>query len=398
MLKILIFTQGCSANVADSEAMAGLLQEAGHILVGDEDDADIVIFNTCTVKGPTESFFRKKMAELRRKKKKVIIAGCIPQSEKVLKGLEELPKIGTFQISRIIDAVNAVMQDKEFAALERGTASPLLLPRIRKNSLVEIVPISQGCTGCCTFCKTKQARGALHSYPEAEILQRVRKAVKEKVREFWITSQDNSVYGKDLGSAHATGRPLLAELLKKIIAVPGEFKVRLGMANPGDFMIMLDDIIELFKSPKMFKFIHVPVQSGSDSVLRAMRRNHSAEDFIKIAEKFRKRIPDITIMTDMICGFPGESANDFDESMMLLRKARPDLVNVSRFWARPGTPAARMKQLSGGVIKERGKQLMDEFKKIAAGNNKAWIGRKTVVFFSEQGKNGTIISKNRSYK
>jgi threonylcarbamoyladenosine tRNA methylthiotransferase CDKAL1 len=388
MAKVHFITQGCSANVADSEVMQGLVKEE-HSLVDSPEEADIVVFNTCTVKGPTENEFKRKITELKKLNKKVVLAGCIPQGQP--KDFSEYSRVGTYQIKQIKKAVDSTLHGDVVSYLERVDEGRLNTPKVRKNSLVEIVPILQGCLNSCTFCKTKHARGNANSYPVLDIVRHISKAAEEGVKEIWLTSQDNAVYGLEFDSN-------LALLLKSIITIDRDFKIRVGMGNPKYMLLYLDELINVMKNPKVFKFIHIPLQAGSDKVLTDMKRGYTASEFSFIVKRFREAIPDISIATDIICGFPTETAEDFTETIRVLKETKCDMINVSRFWPRPGTPAASLKQVDGAEAKERCKKLMDLFHSIAAEHNKQFIGKTEKILITEAGKDGSFIGKNDCYK
>jgi threonylcarbamoyladenosine tRNA methylthiotransferase CDKAL1 len=308
--------------------MQGLLKEKGHRLTEDENEADIIVFNTCTVKGPTESFFKKKLKELESKGKKVILTGCIPQSEKKKEKLEKYSMVGTFQLEKIEEAVQETDNGNTVQFLKRENKSRLNIPKIRKNPLIEIVPINDGCLSACTFCKTKQARGNLYSYPENDIVRHISKAVEDGAKEIWLTSQDTAVYGIDQKST-------IVELLKSIVEIKRSFRLRVGMGNPDFLKNYIDEYIKILKHEKVFRFVHIPVQAGSDKVLKDMRRKYTAEEYVQIVKKLKEEIPDITIATDIICGFPQENEEDFQKTIDIMKTTRPDVVNISRFWPRP---------------------------------------------------------------
>ena len=387
MAKVHFITQGCSANVADSEVMMGILKDRGDVLVDNSEDADVVVINSCTVKGPTETAFKRKLTEL--KGKKVVIAGCIPQAEP--KNYSDYSRIGTYQIKNITKVVDETLKGNQVALLERNDEGRLNLPKVRKSNFVEIVPILQGCLNSCTFCKTKHARGNAVSYPINDIVRHVSKSVEEGVKEIWLTSQDNAVYGLEFNSN-------LAELLKEIVSIDRDFKIRVGMGNPKYMLGYLDDLISIMKHPKMFKFIHIPLQAGSDKVLEDMKRGYTSEEFAFIVKKFKEEIPEITIMTDIICGYPTETAKDFEKTVKVIKETKPDMINVSRFWPRPGTPAAKLRQIDGGESKDRASIMMDLFKEVALQNNQKLMGWKGRITITEPGKFNTWVGKNDSYK
>src|SRR3989344_6124015 len=391
MAKIHFITQGCSANVADSEVMMGVLEDRWDELVDNSNDADIVVFNTCTVKNPSVTSFQRNLKELKQKypEKKIIIAGCISQAEP--RNYLEYSRIGTYQIKNIAKMVDETLKGNQVAFLERNDKGRLNIPKIRKNNLIEITSILMGCKSNCTFCKTKHARGNAVSYPVKDIVRHVSKSVEEGAREIWLTSQDNAVYGMEFNSS-------LAKLLKEIVSIDRDFKVRVGMGNPKYMLPFLDKLISVMKNPKIFKFIHIPLQSGSDKVLEDMKRGYKAEDFVKIVSEFRKEIPEISIATDIICGFPTETEKDFEETLKIINKTRPDMINYSIFSPRPGTPAAKMKQVDGREAADRCRIIMNLFKKIAKENNQKLINKKYKILITEKGKNNTWIGKNDSYK
>ncbi|MGM5485087.1 MAG: tRNA (N(6)-L-threonylcarbamoyladenosine(37)-C(2))-methylthiotransferase [Nanobdellota archaeon] len=391
MSKVYFFTQGCSANVADSEIMAGRLKESGFTIVDDAESSDIIILNSCAVKGPTISTFRRTLKEFEKMEKPIVVAGCLPQAEQDLSILGEHSVVGLGHIDRIVEVVEETLNGSALRVLTRESASRLNKPKVRNNYLVEIVPISEGCMGNCAYCKTKLAKGDLVSYPEEDIVRHVKRAVRDGVLEVWITSQDTSIYGKDIGTN-------IVNLLKRIISIPGSFRVRLGMANPKPLLGFLDEFSWVMKNEKMYSFLHIPVQSGSNEVLKDMGRDYSVEDFKFIIRHLREEIPDITIATDIICGYPTESEEQFRESYELVKKIRPDVLNISRFWPMEGTRAAKLKPLDGGLVKSRSSSMTKLYHKIAREKNESWIGWKGPVYITERGKNNEYVGHNHSYK
>ncbi|MEK6950874.1 MAG: tRNA (N(6)-L-threonylcarbamoyladenosine(37)-C(2))-methylthiotransferase [Nanoarchaeota archaeon] len=385
-------TYGCSHNFADSEQMAGLLQQAKFEYQEKLEDADIIIFNTCTVKGPTESAFYTRLEEIKNQfpYKIIIIAGCIPQSDPGK--LKKFSLLGTRQIHHIVEVVEEALHDNVVQLLETGEMPPLNLPKIRKNPVVEIIPISRGCLSRCTFCKTKQARGNLESYPVVEIVSVAAQALREGVKEIWLTSQDTGCYGFDLGTN-------LVQLLKELISLPGEFKIRIGMGNPLHFQRYYQELFPLLNDPHLFQFLHLPAQSGSNAILKAMRRGNTNEEFLSLVEELRQRVPLVTLATDIIVGFPGETEEDHQATVSLLRKTTPDVVNISRFWPRPGTPAAVMEQLPIEIIQQRTKVITEIFQNISKMQNERWLDWEGEMVITEKGsKPGQWCGRNFAYK
>ena len=392
MTKFHIQTTGCSANQADSEQMAGLLKEAKFTPVDTIEDADVVIFNTCTVKTPSENSFFTQLEEFKKEHpyKIIIISGCIPQADR--QKLKYYSLVGTKQIHKIVSAVEEALHDNVLQLLNNDEMPPLNLPRVRKNPIVEIMPINRGCLGACTFCKTKKARGNLVSYPLEEIVAATKKAIAEGVKEIWLTSQDTYCYGFDIGTN-------LPALLEQLVQIPGDFKIRIGMGNPDHLSKIETRLLEVYRHPKIFKFLHLPLQAGHDKTLKAMRRLYTVQEFISTVERFKKEIPEINLMTDIIVGYPTETEDHYWGTLQAVRRTAPDSINISRFWSRPGTPAADLTELPGEVVKHRSRVLTDIFHNISKLQNERWVGWQGEIIIDEKGKElRQWIGRNDSYK
>jgi len=392
MTSFYIETYGCSHNFADSERMAGLLKAAQFEPVDNLEDAHIVIFNTCTLKGRAADFFFTKLEQVREENpyKVILVGGCIAQTER--KRLQDYSLIGAKSLHHIVEVVEESLNDNIVKMLETGEIPPLNLPRIRKNPIIEIIPISVGCLNDCSFCKTKAARGHLKSYRIEEIVDLARNSLKEGVKEFWLTSQDTMCYGFDIQTN-------LARLLMEIIKIPGEFKVRVGMGNPEHLLKFKDELIQLFNHPKIFKFIHLPLQSGSDRILKDMNRNNTVKEFVDLIKQIREIVPNITIATDIIAGFPTETEEDFWETLSIARIITPDVMNISRFWPRPKTPAADLEQLPVEEIERRKKVLTDIFHNISTLQNERWCGWQGEIIIDEKGQEEKQwVGRNPAYK
>ncbi len=394
MAKIFIKTFGCSANYNNSEIMEGLLLKAGHNIVNEPEDADLIIVNTCTVKLPTEKKVKRTIRDFLKLKKKLIIAGCMPEVQKdMLKKISpELSFVGVHHTREIVSAVEKIIRGDSIDLTGKRNETKLNLPVKRKNSIIQIIQISEGCNGICTYCIVRLAKGKLFSYPEDEIVKQVKSAIKDGCKEIWLTSQDTASYGQDINKN-------LVSLLKKIINVKGDFKVRIGMMDPNNLILILDNLIALIKSDKIFKFLHIPVQSGNNEILKKMKRPYKANDFKKIIKKLRKEIPEITISTDIICGFPGETEKQFNDSVNLIKETKLDVLNISRFWPRPGTEAEKMEnQVHGRITKKRSQILTKEFNKICTDRNKKWMNWEGEILVDEKGQKGSFIGRNYCYK
>ena len=225
------------------------------------------------------------------------------------------------------------------------------------------------------------------------IRQDVKEHLKAGCKEIWITSNDTGAY-----MVEQSGRQKITELLEQVLSIPIDFKLRLGMMNPSNSITILDELIEIYKHPKMFKFLHVPVQSGNNEILKLMNRKYTVENFINVVEAFRKEIPEITISTDVIVGFPSETEEQFNDSLNLIKKIKPDVLNLSRYAARDGTIAAKMKQLQTNKLKERSRKMTGIFRQVSYENNKKWLNWQGKILIDEKGKEDSWIGRNYCYK
>ncbi|XP_025018102.1 threonylcarbamoyladenosine tRNA methylthiotransferase isoform X2 [Tetranychus urticae] len=360
--KIFVKTWGCSHNNSDGEYMAGLLASNGYKIVNTEDEADLVVLNSCTVKNPSEDHFRNAINSAKDKNKFVVVAGCVSQATPNVGYLKNLSILGVQQIDRVVEVVEETLKGNRVRLLgkkkvnrRKAGGASLNLPKIRRNPLIEIIPISTGCLNQCTYCKTKHARGDLGSYPIGEIVNRAVEAFKEGCKEIWLTSEDTGAYGKDIDCS-------LPQLLYALInVIPDGCYLRLGMTNPPYIKDYLEDMGKILSHHRVYSFLHIPVQSGSDQVLSDMRREYFRRDFEDIVEYLRQRVPGITIATDIICGFPTETAADFAETLQLVAKYRFPILFINQFYPRPGTVAAKMERIPANQVRERTKKLTELF-------------------------------------
>ncbi len=390
--KICLKTYGCSANLADSEAMLALLQEKG-FKISSEKEADLIVINSCTVKGPSESSVFRDIKKFRAAGKKIIVSGCVPQadSDLVESKLKKVSIVGVFNISKIGEAVSKTLDGERVVFLDRRNEIKVGLKRQRKNKVIAVIPISEGCIGACTYCKTKHARGDLFSFPIEEIRKEFQAAIDGGCKEIWITSQDTAAYGLDSGTT-------LVELLKELLKIKGNYKIRIGMGNPEHFAKIIDDLFKLMKKDaRLFWFLHIPVQSGSDAILKKMNRKYNVGDFKCLLHVIRHGF---AISTDIICGFPGETEDQFQESIDLVEWIKPDFLNISMFWPRPGTAAAKMKQgFHPREARRRTRILTKVYDEIALEKNKEFIGKVVDILIDEKGKKPVSwIGRTQEYK
>ncbi len=354
-------TYGCSANQNNTEIMKGLVRQAGLEITNNPDIADLLIINTCIVKEPTEKAIERKISDLRKKysDKPIIIAGCMPEVRKEKLKKENLFLLGTHHIKDICKLIRKIFENKynEKDFLSAGNEEKLCQPKISLRKEIGITQISEGCLGNCTFCITKYAKGKLFSYSEEEIIKNIQNDLKS-CREIWLTSQDNASYGLEQGNRKLTG------LLNKILALKGRFRVKIGMMNPENVLPILPELTKIYKNEKMHKFLHLPLQSGSNEILSRMNRKYKTEDFLKIILAFKKEIPDLIFWTDIIVGFPGETEEDFQKTIKIIKQAKPDFINISRFWPIKGTEASKLKPLPAETIKSRTKKFLEIYNKL----------------------------------
>lgn len=443
---IRVLSFGCSANFGEGEMIAGLLQEQGYALRQNPQDGGITVLNLCTVKGDSSAL--KEIARVRQQEPtgKLVLTGCVTpelqqaavricsepvgavnnnataanssnagaggeniesaksapiqvadakplHGQEVAKSVPPLAIATTHALRQMPEIVRELQAGKSPVRMEKRPEAKVNLPRVSYNPVVGIVPVSNGCMDACSFCSTRLVKGKLLSYGAAEIVQEVRTLVASGHQQIWLTGQDSACWGFEFGDN-------LARLVKRILReVPGDYFLRIGMGNPRHTMEYLDELVEVFEDPRVFRFIHLPVQSGSSAVLSGMKRRHSVDDYLHIAQTLQKRYNDLTLSTDIIVGFPGESEEDFQQTLHVLEQTRPSICNRTRFVPRRGTLAAKMtNQIPKNTKKDRSARLTEAFKHIALQNNQEWEGWTGELLVDEQGKNGSMLGRNYAYR
>ena len=391
--KVWIEAYGCSASMADSEMMSGLLKAGGYELADEENESSLNIIVTCSVKDVTQHRMLHRIDKLSRSAKPLIVAGCLPKTER--QRIESLSPfaslVGPHCIDRTIDAVRSALSGEKSVFVEDSFLDKVNLPKIRINPIVSIIEIASGCMSECSFCQTKLAKGRLRSYRIGDILRQMRSDIADGCKEIWLSSTDNGCYGKDIGSD-------LVHLLRSCCLVEGNYKIRVGMMNPMYLPFMIKDLIEVFSdNDKIFKFLHIPVQSGSERILRKMKRGHTVETYRNIVKAFRKEFPEITIATDVIIGFPSETNQDFLKTIDLIKETEPDIVNSSKYSSRSGTDACKLKQVDSRIVKQRTELLHTLIKQIAVKRNSIWKGWRGNIIIDETSENN-IQGRNYAYK
>lgn len=395
MLEIYFETYGCSANKNSSEIMKGIVKSAGLNLIENPERADFVVINSCIVKEPTEAKIKKRINDFLKMGKKVILAGCMPRlNEKKLTHIGNLFLIDTSQIKNIVNLIKDIRDGSyDFDKyLKKRNEVKLNSPKISEEKIIGITQISEGCLGECKYCITKLAKGKLFSYPVEEIVKSVKSDVDAGCGEIWLTSQDCASYGNN------DEKYLLPELLEKIVSLKGEFFVRVGMMNPNNVLKILPELIEIYKSKKMFKFLHLPIQSGSDKILKEMGRNYKISDAMKIIREFKKNFPESVIATDIIVGYPGETEKDFEKTYNLIKEIKPEILNSSKFWPRPHTPASKLKQVDRNIVINRVSESMKLHLEICNKNQQKWKNLTTEVLIDKKGFPGTFLARDKNYR
>lgn len=338
-----------------------------------------MIINTCVVTDRTEKNMIKRLCQLQGER--LVIAGCLPAAMP-----ETVQDIRCQKVMGILDRSAGQKMGKAFRSEE---TRPRHLPPAQ--NLCAVINISEGCKGRCSYCIVRRARGALRSKTVQEVTEEIQRRQKEGAVEIQLASQDAAAYGLDLGSS-------LPELLDAVVRIDGDFRVRVGMMNPDLLSPILENLIRSYEDPKIYKFLHLPVQSGSDRVLDSMKRGYEARDFLDMAARFRAAFPDLTLYTDVISGFPGETDEDSRATEDLIRAADPDKVNVTRYSSRPGTVASKLKDMPSRFKKDRSRRMTRLWQEIAGRRNGLYLGKTLVVQVTERGREGTMMARSPNYR
>jgi len=382
MARYHIETYGCTSNRGESRRIERRLRDAGHHAVDGPESADVAILNTCTVVEKTERNMLRRAAELNAETADLIVTGCMA-----------LAQGDEFQ-SADIDA-QVLHWDDVPQAITNGecpTTTPDAEPVL--DGEIGILPIARGCMSDCSYCITKHATGRIESPPVEENVRKARALVHAGASELRITGQDTGVYGWDRNQ----GESLLPELLERICAIEGDFRVRVGMANPKGVHGVRERLARTFaEHDELYNFLHAPVQSGSDDVLAEMRRQHEVSEFVEVVETFDEHLDEWTLATDFIVGFPTESDRAFEQSMALLREVRPERINVTRFSKRPDTDAAEMDGLGGTIKKERSKAMSELKGEVVGAAYEDLVGTEREVLVVEDGTADSVKCRDDAY-
>lgn len=369
-LKIYTETYGCTYNTGDTEKLCEIAKNNGCEIADSPDEADSILINTCVVIDKTEQNMYRRLSVF--KDKNLFITGCLPPIAKE-KLKEEFPN------AHIIDS--SVIHK---CYMKNPTAS---------KRCISVLQIARGCPGHCTYCITRIARGKLESFPMEDIVRQAKELVKSGASEIQLTAQDTASWGIDRDD-----NLRLPDLLRELCKIDGEFMIRIGMANPDKLLPILDDFLDAFSNKKIFKFLHIPVQSGSDSVLKLMGRRYITSEYEEIISRVRSRFPDVRISTDYIAGFPNETDEDAKASVDQIFRTKPCKVNITRFSSRPGTPASKFKKIPEYIKKDRSKALTDASNEVCSLGNKEWLGRHLRCIVTEAVKKGSVTARDITYQ
>ena len=363
-------TYGCTYNTGDTEKIKEIAKAQGCTIVSSPKKAEAILINTCIVIEKTEQKMFKRLELFANKK--LFITGCLPP-------IAENRLRSSYPNAHIIDPISIHPCYRKI-----GTASP---------AGSAVLQIARGCNGHCTYCVTRIARGKLHSFPLEDIISHAKALIAAGAIELQVTAQDTASWGIDRDDTLR-----LPDLIRTLSSLDGNFMIRVGMANPDTLLPILDDYLEALKSPKIFLFLHIPVQSGSNVVLKKMGRRYTADVYEEIIARSRAVFPDIRICTDYIAGFSGETDEDSAQSVEQILRTRPGKVNITRFSVRPNTPASKWRRLPEQVKKARSKALTDAVNIVYDANTSELIGKKIDCIVTETDKSGSVTARDRTYQ
>ncbi|HZL64118.1 MAG TPA: tRNA (N6-isopentenyl adenosine(37)-C2)-methylthiotransferase MiaB [Thermoleophilia bacterium] len=409
---------GCQMNEHDAERIRALLEERGLAPVGEPDGADVLVYNTCTVRKSADDRLAGHLGTAARLKREdpgriVLVTGCLPQAEK-----DELFRrfpfvdgaVGPQNLHHLGDLLDAAVKPPGPAGggassakrprgyFEDGPAMSGALEARRQRPFQAWVQIMSGCTNFCSYCIVPHVRGPERSRDLAEVVAEVRRLVGDGVREVTLLGQNVNAYGRDLGRLTGAGGsrsaagdgPGFPALLRALDAVDGLERVRFMTSHPKD---LSDELVAaVAESPSVCEHVHLPAQAGSDRILAAMRRGYTAEWFIGRAHALREAVPDVSITTDLIAGFPGETEQEFAQTLDLVEAAAFDAAYTFVYSPRRGTAAADLPgQLPAEVKRERVERLIAATQRLALKSHTSWVGRRAEVLVEGASRDGRLL-------
>jgi tRNA-2-methylthio-N6-dimethylallyladenosine synthase len=392
----LVRTFGCQMNEHDSERIAGLLMADGMTPAADVEEARVVVFNTCAIRENADNRLYGNLGHLkplkeRRPDLRIVVAGCLAQKDQA-KIQDRAPwvdvVVGTHALTNLLDLLRQAEEDgPQMDVREYTEVFPSALPVAREDAFRAWVSIAPGCDNGCTFCIVPLVRGPQRSRPIGDILAEVQELARRGVVEVTLLGQNVNTFGRDVTVPGSSKRPLFADLLREVGTIDGIRRVRFTSPHPHDFT---PDVIEaMAETPTVCEHIHFPLQSGSDRVLQAMRRSYRRDRYLAWLDRIRDAIPEIAVSTDVIVGFPGETEEDFLDTLDVVERAGFDSAYTFQYSPRPGTRAASFEdQVPKGVVQERFDRLVELQERIALQRAREQIGRTFEVLVEGVGKKG----------
>jgi tRNA-2-methylthio-N6-dimethylallyladenosine synthase len=402
--RYLLRTFGCQMNEHDSERIAGLLTADGYVPTAQAADASVVVFNTCAVRENADNRLYGNLGHLRPLKQRnprmrIVVAGCLAQKDGGL--IQERAPwvdvvVGTHALPALLDLLHRAETDgPQLDVREQTETFPSALPALREVEHHAWVSIAVGCDNACTFCIVPLVRGPQLSRPIADILAEVQALARRGVVEVTLLGQNVNTYGRDLTVPDSPRRPLFADLLRVVNEVDGLRRIRFTSPHPHDFT---PDVIDAMAgTDKVCEHIHFPLQSGSDRVLRDMRRSYRRERYLGWLERIRAAIPEVAVSTDIIVGFPGETDDDFEGTLDVVRRARFDQAYTFQYSPRPGTRAATMPdQVPKHVVQERFDRLVALQQQISLERMREQVGATVEILVEGTGRKGRVQGRTRT--
>jgi threonylcarbamoyladenosine tRNA methylthiotransferase CDKAL1 len=391
IMNIYVETYGCTANKADEALLLGLLKQDSHRIIDNVEDADLIILLTCTVIGTTEQRMISRLKVFEKTQKKILVSGCMAavQSHHITALIPNAIVFPSHSIQHIKYIIKYDIKKGESKKLNEPKKTSL--PKCF-NTVYAPIAIAEGCTRSCSYCITHFARGNLHSFSPQQIINDVSSALKQGCKEIQLTAQDTASYGLDTGSN-------LGALLTRICSMKKPFRVRVGMMNPATTQRNLEPILTAYRHDNIYKFLHLPVQSGDEIILKLMKRGYTVKEFQTIVNRFRNAFPSLTLSTDVIIGFPTETEEQFERTIQLITRIRPDITNITRFSARPLTTAKTMDgRVPTHIVKERSQHMTKVCAAISLKKNQEQKGKTYTVLVTEKGKHMTYTGRTENYK
>lgn len=393
MVKVYFETYGCALNRSDEALMKHILVSRGHEIVDNVDLADVVVINTCIVRQDTELKMISRIKELGRycveTNKKLIVAGCMARTHPYT--INMITSYASLLSPQNAYKIDIAVESSSRVILINGRR-PRDLIGIYLGSRIVQIPIQEGCLSNCSFCITKHARRELVSHSVDIIVNSVKEAVERGAIEVELTGMDLGTYGVDLYR-----KRMLPYLLSRIVEnVKGNYMLRIGMINPEHMREILDELVDIVSSsPSIYKFFHIPLQSGSDKVLKIMNRKYTVDEYRVIVKEIKKKIPNVSIATDIIIGHPGEDEEDFKQTLDVIRELEFERVHLAGYSIRPLTLSASMPPLNTWIKKERVKKALEAIEEVGLRVRQKYLHKTVRCYVTE--KSNTWVARLENY-